>query len=59
MIMFAETVNNCQRLSYIFRNLGFSAIPIHGKLTQSKRLGALNKFKSGGRTILIATDVAA
>ena len=25
---------------------------------QTKRLGALNKFKSGARTILLATDVA-
>ena len=27
-------------------------------MTQPKRLGALNKFKSGARNILIATDVA-
>ena len=27
-------------------------------MTQPKRLGALNKFKSGQRNILIATDVA-
>ena len=27
-------------------------------MSQSKRLGALNKFKSGQRKILIATDVA-
>jgi ATP-dependent RNA helicase DDX47/RRP3 len=28
-------------------------------MSQPKRLGALNKFKSGGRDILICTDVAA
>jgi Lhr-like helicase len=27
-------------------------------MTQPKRLGALNKFKSGQRNILVATDVA-
>jgi ATP-dependent RNA helicase DDX47/RRP3 len=31
----------------------------HGQLAQPKRLAALNKFKAGERTILIATDVAA
>lgn len=34
-------------------------ILIKGQMAQPKRLGALNKFKSGGRSILIATDVAA
>jgi len=38
--------------------LGFGAIPIHGQMSQPKRLGALNKFKAGERNILVATDVA-
>jgi ATP-dependent RNA helicase DDX47/RRP3 len=42
----------------VLRNLGFPAVPLHGQLSQSARLGALNKFKSGGRSLLIATDVA-
>lgn len=40
------------------RTLGFPAVPLHGQLSQSARLGALAKFKSGGRKVLIATDVA-
>lgn len=32
---------------------------MHGQLAQSARLGALNKFKSKSRDILVATDVAA
>jgi ATP-dependent RNA helicase DDX47/RRP3 len=43
----------------LLRNLGFPAVAIHGKLDQVKRLGALNKFKSKEKTILLATDVAA
>jgi ATP-dependent RNA helicase DDX47/RRP3 len=58
-IIFTRTVNETQRLSYLLRALGFSAVPIHGQLTQSMRLGALNKFRSGSRNILVATDVAA
>jgi ATP-dependent RNA helicase DDX47/RRP3 len=47
------------RLSVLLRTLGFGAIPIHGQLSQSARLGALNKFKTKSRDILVATDVAA
>ena len=46
------------RISYMLRNLGFSAIPLTGNMTQPKRLGALEKFKAGERSILVATDVA-
>lgn len=56
--MFARTCNDTQRLAFLLRGLGFKAVPINGQLSQSSRLGALNKFKSGERNILIATDVA-
>ena len=58
MIVFTGTCASTQRLALILRNLGFPAIPLHGQLSQAKRLGALNKFKSGDRNILLATDVA-
>lgn len=57
-IVFVRTVNDAQRLSTMMRMLGFSALPLHGQLSQSQRLGALTKFKAGGRSILVATDVA-
>ena len=37
----------------MLRNLGFGGVPIHGQMSQPKRLGALNKFKSGERNILV------
>lgn len=58
MLVFAATCNNAQRLTLLLRNLGFQAICLHGQMSQPKRLGALNKFKSGARDILICTDVA-
>ncbi|KAF8061614.1 P-loop containing nucleoside triphosphate hydrolase protein [Lyophyllum atratum] len=58
IIIFTRTVNDAQRLSIILRTLGFPAVPLHGQLSQSQRLGALGKFKSGGRRVLVATDVA-
>jgi ATP-dependent RNA helicase DDX47/RRP3 len=58
-IIFTRTVNETQRLSILLRTLGLPAIPLHGQLSQSARLGALGKFRSGARSILVATDVAA
>lgn len=57
-VVFVRTVHDCSRLAILLRMLGFPALPLHGQLSQSARLGALAKFKSGGRSILIATDVA-
>ncbi|TPX37781.1 hypothetical protein SeLEV6574_g07876 [Synchytrium endobioticum] len=57
-IVFTTTVSTTQKLALMLRNLGFPAVCLHGQMPQAKRLGALNKFKSGGRNILIATDVA-
>jgi ATP-dependent RNA helicase DDX47/RRP3 len=58
-IVFTRTVNETQRIAILLRTLGFGAIPLHGQLSQSARLGALNKFRAGSREILVATDVAA
>jgi ATP-dependent RNA helicase DDX47/RRP3 len=58
-IIFTTTVVAVQKVALFLRNLGFPAIPIHGQMPQTKRLGALNKFKAGQRTILVATDVVA
>ena len=59
IIIFTRTVYETQRISILLRKLGFGAIPLHGQLSQSARLGALNKFRAGSRDILVATDVAA
>eukprot|EP01126_Amoeba_proteus_P002407 TRINITY_DN10747_c0_g1_i3.p1 TRINITY_DN10747_c0_g1~~TRINITY_DN10747_c0_g1_i3.p1 ORF type:complete len:264 (+),score=44.12 TRINITY_DN10747_c0_g1_i3:668-1459(+) len=57
-IIFTIQCVTCQRLTLMLRNLGFNAIPLNGKMSQPKRLGALNKFKTKDRNILVATDVA-
>ncbi|KAK4416279.1 DEAD-box ATP-dependent RNA helicase 10 [Sesamum alatum] len=57
-MVFTRTCDATTLLAYILRNLGFRAIPINGHMTQSKRLGALNKFKAGECNVLICTDVA-
>ncbi|CDW53450.1 ATP dependent RNA helicase DDX47 [Trichuris trichiura] len=57
-IVFSSTCNNCLRSALLLRNLGFTAVPLHGQMNQGKRLGALNKFRAKDRSLLIATDVA-
>ncbi|KAL8733788.1 MAG: hypothetical protein Q9181_003457 [Wetmoreana brouardii] len=59
-IVFTRTVNEAQRLALLVRSLNMKAIPLHGQLSQTARLGALGKFRAGESVkILIATDVAA
>ena len=57
-MIFCNTCNTTQRVALLLRNLGLTAIPLHGQMSQAKRLGSLNKFKAKSRSILIATDVA-
>ena len=57
-IVFTSTCEHTIRLCLIMRALGIKAIPLHGQMTQVKRLGALHSFKSGTHNILVATDVA-
>jgi len=57
-IVFCNTCPGTQKMAIMLRNLGFSAIPLNGKMTQPKRLAALNKFKTKSSSVLIATDVA-
>lgn len=58
ILVFGATCNNVQRLALMLRNLGFPAVCLHGQMNQAKRLGALQKFSAGQRSILICTDVA-
>lgn len=59
VIIFTRTVNETQRIAILLRALGLGAIPLHGQLSQSSRLGALGKFRARSKDILVATDVAA
>ncbi|XP_031639943.1 probable ATP-dependent RNA helicase DDX47 [Contarinia nasturtii] len=57
-MIFCSTCSNTVRVALLLRNLGMNAIPLHGQMSQNKRLAALNKFRSKNRSILISTDVA-
>ncbi len=49
-IIFTRTCDSTRKIALTLRNLGFGAVPIHGQMSQPKRLGALNKFKARGCT---------
>lgn len=58
-MIFTRTCETTRLLALLLRELGMKAIPISGQMSQTKRLGALNKFKAGDCNILVGTDVAA
>ena len=58
-IVFAATKQRADRLAYKLRQERFSAVTIHGDLSQKQRDYAMHKFKKGAEDILVATDIAA
>lgn len=58
-IIFDETQRSVERLSQELQARGFNADDIHGGRTQGQRKRALDRFKRGDISILVATDVAA
>jgi len=58
-IVFTRTKHGADRLVKQLKQDGINAAAIHGNRTQSQRERALESFRSGEVTTLVATDVAA
>lgn len=58
-LVFAKTKRGADNLCKRLRAGGFAAESIHGDKAQSQRMRALDSFKSGRSSVLVATDVAA
>lgn len=58
-LVFTKTKLTASRIARQLNREGFAADAIHGDKTQLERIQALDAFKSGKVTVLIATDVAA
>lgn len=58
VIIFCNMKRTCDTIEDYLREKGFSAAAIHGDKTQAARDQVISNFKSGRKTILIATDVA-
>ncbi|HEY0561823.1 MAG TPA: DEAD/DEAH box helicase [Methylophilus sp.] len=59
VIVFTKTKITASRLSRALQKENISADAIHGDKSQKERIEALDAFKAGKTTILVATDVAA
>ncbi len=58
-IVFTRTKHQAKRLAQQLDKSGFKATSLQGNLSQQKRQQALNGFKNGNYTVLVATDIAA
>uniref|UniRef100_A0A0A9D8S5 Helicase C-terminal domain-containing protein n=1 Tax=Arundo donax TaxID=35708 RepID=A0A0A9D8S5_ARUDO len=56
-IVFVSTCSTCQFLDLLLEELGRPAVSLHSHKSQSQRLLALNRFKSGQVPVLISTDL--
>ena len=59
VIIFTKTKLTASRLSRALQKEGIAADAIHGDKSQKERIEALDAFKAGKITALVATDVAA
>jgi superfamily II DNA/RNA helicase len=57
-IVFVRTKRGAEKLSIILDKRGHRNVAIHGNRTQSQRQRAIDLFKKGRPSVLIATDVA-
>lgn len=57
-IVFIATCKNCHLLSLILEELDQKVVALHSDISQSERLSALSRFKSGQVPVLLATDLA-
>lgn len=58
-LVFTRTKHKAKNLARHLQNAGFRATSLQGNLSQSQRKLAMDGFKSGRFTILVATDIAA
>ncbi len=58
-LVFVRTKRGADRLAHKLRGQGIDTAAMHGDMTQGARERALQRFRSGQVTTLVATDVAA
>lgn len=57
-MIFTATCRGCHMLNLLLHQLKIPAVALHADLPQKRRLSALERFKSGIVSVLVATDVA-
>lgn len=57
-IIFCGTCACCKLVKYFLDELGFESTALNSRMAQQERFEALDRFKSGRVSMLVATDVA-
>ncbi|MCR5753375.1 MAG: DEAD/DEAH box helicase [Acetatifactor sp.] len=58
-LIFCNTKRKVDEVAEVLKKQGFQAEGLHGDMSQHQRDVAMNRFRNGSTSILIATDVAA
>jgi ATP-dependent RNA helicase RhlE len=59
VLVFTRTKHRAKKLDKILVDAGFQATSLQGNLSQNRRKAALDGFRSGKYSIMVATDIAA
>ena len=59
VLVFSRTKHGANKIVKLLDKAGVNAAAIHGNKSQTARQNALNDFKDGKLTVLVATDIAA
>ena len=59
VIIFCSKISTVELINNNLRNHGFKSEMIHGKMSQNKRLTAIDRFNNGKTDLLVASAVAA
>ncbi|MCB0629885.1 MAG: DEAD/DEAH box helicase [Saprospiraceae bacterium] len=59
VLVFSRTKHGANKIVKLLDRAGIQALAIHGNKSQGARQKALNSFKSGDTSVLVATDIAA
>jgi ATP-dependent RNA helicase RhlE len=59
VLVFSRTKHGADKIARKLASAGVAAATIHSNRSQSQRISALNRFRSGEARVLIATDIAA
>lgn len=58
IIVFVNIKRNCDAIAREIKQMGFSAVTLHGSKTQEQREAALQSLRDGHTEVLVATDLA-
>jgi len=57
-LVFTRTKHGADKVVHVLQRSGIDAVAIHGNKSQNARTHALNGFKTGRSSVLVATDIA-